>query len=126
MEVLKPGEFAKKIGRSVSTLHKWDRAGKLKAHRTSTNRRFYTDKDFRFVMRLEPTEIERVTYTYCRVSSAGQKQDLESQKKAVQDFCLSSGTAVSEHLRDIGSGLNYKRKNFIYLMERVEKREVRS
>src|SRR4051812_16145192 len=126
MDIFKPGDFGKKIGRSVSTLQKWDRAGKLKARRTPTNRRFYTDEDFRTVMRLEPSEIERVSYTYCRVSSSGQKNDLESQKKAVQEFCLASGTAISEHFSDIGSGLNYKRKNFIRLMEQVERREVRS
>ena len=52
MDIYRPGEFAKKIGRSVSSLQKWDRAGKLKARRTSTNRRFYTDQDFRTVMKM--------------------------------------------------------------------------
>jgi len=98
-------------------LQKWDRFGKLKARRTSTNRRFYTDEDFRFVMNLETLPEDRVCYSYCRVSSAGQKSDLESQKKAVQKFCLASGMPIQEHLSDIGSGLNYNRNNFIQLME---------
>jgi putative resolvase len=46
MGIFKPGEFAKKIDRTVSTLHKWDRSGKLKARRTSPNRRFYTEEDW--------------------------------------------------------------------------------
>jgi putative resolvase len=124
MDIFKPGEFAKKIGRSVSTLQKWDRAGKLKARRTSTHRRFYTDEDFRFVMKLEPASKDRVSYTYARTSSQSQKTDLESQKQALQIFCQAAGISVHEHLSDIGSGLNYKRKNFTYLMEQVEKREV--
>ena len=36
------GEFAKIAGVSVSTLQRWDRQGILKAHRSPTNRRFYT------------------------------------------------------------------------------------
>jgi len=36
------GEFAKLIGKSVSTLQKWDRKGILKAYRSPTGRRFYT------------------------------------------------------------------------------------
>lgn len=126
MDIYKPGKFAKKIGRSVSTLQKWDRANKLKARRTATNRRFYTEEDFRFVMGIEPPVEERVHYTYARVSGSGQKRDLQAQMKAVQEFCQASGISVLEHLSDIGSGLNYKRKSFVELMDKVEKREVAS
>ena len=40
MNVYKPGEFAKLIGVHIKTLQKWDKEGKLKAHRTPANRRF--------------------------------------------------------------------------------------
>ena len=40
------GEFAKLIGVSVKTLQRWDRDGVLIAHRTLTNRRYYTDADY--------------------------------------------------------------------------------
>lgn len=38
------GEFARIAGMAVVTLQKWDRDGKLKACRTITNRRYYTDE----------------------------------------------------------------------------------
>lgn len=38
----KPQEFAQILGVSVKTLQRWDREGILKAHRTITNRRYYT------------------------------------------------------------------------------------
>ena len=38
------GEFAKKIGVCNRTLVRWDKAGLLVAHRTPTNRRFYTEE----------------------------------------------------------------------------------
>ena len=46
MDVYKPGEFAKLIGVHIKTLQKWDKEGKLKAHRTPTNRRFYTQEQY--------------------------------------------------------------------------------
>lgn len=45
-KIYKPKEFGKMINRSVITLQKWDRDGVLKAHRTSTNRRYYTNEDY--------------------------------------------------------------------------------
>lgn len=39
-------------------------------------------------------------------------------------FCLNAGKAIDVKLEDIGSGLNYKRKQFLHLMEMVERGEV--
>ena len=38
----KPKAFAELLGVSVKTLQRWDRDGVLKAHRTPTDRRYYT------------------------------------------------------------------------------------
>ena len=46
MTIYKPGEFAKLIGVHIKTLQKWDREGILIAHRTITNRRFYTQEQY--------------------------------------------------------------------------------
>jgi Predicted site-specific integrase-resolvase len=44
MNNYKPQEFAEMIGISVKTLQRWDREGKLKAYRTPSDRRYYTDE----------------------------------------------------------------------------------
>ena len=41
-----PQEFGQLIGRKTKTLQKWDREGLLKAHRSSTNRRYYTHDQY--------------------------------------------------------------------------------
>lgn len=46
LSVYKPGEFAKKLGVSTRTLQRWDSCGILKACRTPTNRRYYTQQQF--------------------------------------------------------------------------------
>ena len=42
----KIGKFADMIGVSYQTLQRWDREGILKAHRTPTNRRYYTYQQY--------------------------------------------------------------------------------
>ena len=42
MDTYRPNEFARLIAKTTKTLQRWDREGILKAHRTPTNRRFYT------------------------------------------------------------------------------------
>lgn len=40
--IYSPKQFGSLIGRTTKTLQKWDRDGILKAHRSITNRRYYT------------------------------------------------------------------------------------
>jgi len=117
-----PREFGKLIGRTTQTLQRWDRPGILKAHRMPTNRRYYTHYQYLQVIGRKATE--RKIVVYCRVSSAGQKNDLARQKAALEAFCLAAGKPVALWLQDIGSGLNYRRKNFVLLLEMVERGEV--
>ncbi len=124
MKQYKPGEFAKKVNRTINTLRAWDKSGKLPAKRTPAGQRYYTDEDFNAVLGISVPEAERKIVVYARVSSHGQKKDLESQKIALEQFCMSSGREIGLLLSDIGSGLNYKRKHFLALMELVEKGEV--
>ena len=117
-----PKAFGALIGRAVKTLQRWDREGILKAKRTPTNRRYYTHAQYlEFIG--QKSAVKRIV-SYCRVSSSGQKTDLASQRQAVEQFSIASGRAVEEKLEDIGSGLNYKRKGFLVLMEMVERVEV--
>ena len=55
MEIYSISEMAKKIGKSVKTLQRWDRNGILVAKRTCTNRRYYTDEDIQHVLQQDCT-----------------------------------------------------------------------
>ena len=122
-ETFSPKEFGKLVGRTTGSLQRWDREGILKAKCTPTNRRYYTYEDYLRARGLQPKE--RLIATYCRVSSAGQKGDLASQRQGVEQFCIASGRSVALRLEDVGSGLNYERRRFVELMERVETGEVK-
>ena len=125
MSIYKVGEFAEKVGVSISTLQRWDRTDVLKSRRTPTNQRYYTDEDLNKVLNLEDdTKSKRKNVGYCRVSTQGQKKSLENQKEFVSVYSLSHGVILDEIYTDIGSGLNYKRKNWNKLLEEVANNEI--
>jgi putative resolvase len=115
-----PQEFGQLIGRKTKTLQKWDREGKLKAHRSpTTNRRYYTHEQYLQYRGLVAAE-QGLTIAYTRVSGLAQKPELAHQVKALETYCRACAIKVDEWLSDIGSGLNYKRKQFNRLMEMIE------
>jgi len=114
-----PKNFSRLVGVSVFTLQRWDRNGTLTAHRTPTNRRYYThDQYLRF--RGLVAGPQGKTIAYARVSSPSQKKDLAMQKEALRAYCLEHGIKVDEWVDDVGSALNYKRKGFNQVVEEIE------
>ena len=125
MSIYKVGEFARKVGVSISTLQRWDRTNVLKSRRTPTNQRYYTDEDLNKVLNLEEeTESKRKNVGYCRVSTQGQKHNLENQKEFVSVYSLSHGVILDEIYTDIGSSLDYKRQNWNKLLKQVKANEI--
>jgi predicted site-specific integrase-resolvase len=98
----------------VITLQRWDREGILKANRTPTNRRFYTDEHIKRVLGIKDKPRRKVAYL--RVSSQAQKPDLENQKNVLASYCEANGLVVEQWIAEIGGGLNFKRPKFLGLM----------
>src|SRR5713226_6651787 len=82
-----PQEFGKLIGRTTNTLQKWDREGKLKAHRSpTTNRRYYTHDQYLQYRGLVAEE-QCLTIVYTSVSGVAQKPNLANQVHALETYC---------------------------------------
>src|ERR1051326_3235103 len=118
-----PKQFGALIGKSVLTLQRWDRAGILKAHRSPTNRRYYTHDQYLEYRGLK-AKGAGITIAYARVSTQGQKPDLQHQVAALKDYCQRYGVQVDEWVEEVGSGLNYQRKQFNRVMEAIELGQV--
>jgi putative resolvase len=114
-----PKQFSKMIGVSVFTLQRWDRQGMFKAHRSLTNRRYYTHDQYVQYRGLVSSEQGKVI-AYARVSSPSQKKDLATQKEALRAYCQEHGIKVDQWVEDIGSALNYQRKGFNQITEDIE------
>lgn len=118
------GDFAKKLGVSQNTLRNWEKDGKLIPLRTPGNKRKYTEEMYFQFLGIKKKENTKETILYSRVSSSGQKSDLENQKEYLKKFSIANGYAFSELYVDIGSALNYKRKNFLKIIDKVLAGEV--
>jgi putative resolvase len=116
-------EFAQRIGRSASTVRRWDDEGRITAKRTQSGQRYFDESDVRAALGLA-AQARRATVVYCRVSSPGQKDDLASQVTAMETFCLGAGIPVDEWVQEIGGGMNLRRKKFLALMDRIENGEI--
>ena len=123
----KVGEFAEKIGVSVSTLQRWDRTNVLKSRRTPTNQRFYTEEQLNQVLNLSNNNQNKkqgLKIGYCRVSTPNQKNSLENQEEYLRSYTNAKGVILDEVFTDICSGINYNRENFNKILELVEAGEI--
>lgn len=121
--MLKPKDFAEKIGVTVKTLQNWDNEGTLKAQRTPTNRRYYTEKQYLEYIG-QGKSSQRKVVAYARVSNAGQKDDLANQVEFLRNYANGKGIILDEVITDIGSGLNYKRKKWNQLLDSIMSNEI--
>jgi putative resolvase len=115
-------EFAERIGRSPATVRRWEREGKIVAKRLPSGHRYFDESDVRAMMGAAPEK--RETVVYCRVSSAGQKDDLASQVAAMEMYCRLAGIPVDHWIQEVGGGMNFKRKHFLAIVDRIQRGEI--
>jgi len=126
-DLMNISEAAKYVGRTVSTLQRWEREGVLTpTSRTLTNRRLYTHAQLDAFLGYRKISVPTRIIVYCRVSSRSQKPDLKNQRRVLEDFCIARGIANPEWFEEIGGGLNFKRQKFTAIMEAIENGEVKS
>jgi len=124
INVYRIGEFAKRVGRSAGTVRRWEREGRIQARRGPSGQRYFDESDIRKVLQPGFDERSRKTVVYCRVSSPGQKDDLAAQVTAMEQFCLARGLAVDEWLTEIGGGMDLTRREFVAVMDAIERGEI--
>jgi putative resolvase len=115
-KLLRPNEAAEILGLSVKTIQRMDIDGRLKVIRTPNGRRRIPESE---VNRLMGIKNIRVPVLYARVSTHGQKADLDRQilrlKQAYPD---------AELFHDIRSGLKFNRPDFIKMLEAVQQSRI--
>lgn len=123
--MIKINEMAKRLGVSIKTLQRWDRDGILVAKRTPTDRRYYTEDQYLEYIG-STTESKRKIIAYVRVSGINQKDDLQNQITFIRNHVNAKGEILDFVIEDIGSGLNYNRKNWNdLLLNQIPKGEIK-
>lgn len=105
------------LGVSISTLRRWDNAGKLVPEKTAGGQRRYKYSQLRPFSAVKNTDNQK-TIAYARVSSHDQKEDLERQKQILELYCASKGWSF-EIIADLGSGMNYHKRGLKRLLSTI-------
>ncbi len=113
MPYVKTSIASEHFGVHPNTLRRWADSEQIKYYRSSNNTRFYWIEE-------NKKNITKNDYVYVRVSSSKQKDDLQRQA----DF-MSQRYPKHKIIKDIGSGLNFKRKGLCRLLEKVQTGSVR-
>lgn len=110
------GELADLKAVSVDTIRRWEKDGKIQSVRTEGGHRRYKLADF---VESKPGR----TIAYARVSSHDQKADLDRQDAVLSGYCQSHDWDY-EVIRDLGSGLNYRKKGLTKLIDLLLSGEI--
>jgi putative resolvase len=114
--------FARRIGRATSTVRPPEREGKLAARRLPSGQRYLDESDVRAMPGGAPGK--RLTVVYCRVSRAGQREDLAAQVAAMVPYCRAGAIAIDEWIQEVGGGMTFRRKRFLSMTERIRRGET--
>ena len=118
--LVKIGDAATLIGTTPGQLRKWEATGELvPARKTRGGTRYYAVADL-----LGLANESAATICYARVSSNDQKNDLERQHAALEAYCAAKGWRT-QVIRDLGSGMNYRKKGLQELLELILRRRMR-
>jgi len=108
-------EMCKELSVSKSTLRRWEKEGKIKSIRTSGgHRRYQLDV-------VNPNN--NLVIAYARVSTKSQQNDLKTQINLLELYCASKGYNFKV-ISDIGSGLNYKKKGLLEIINLIHNKEI--
>ena len=98
----------------------WERSGELlPARRTRKGTRYYAVSDL-----LGFRSDAAATVGYARVSSHDQKADLDRQQAVLEAWCAAKGWQCTV-VRDLGSGLNYRKKGLQRVLEMILRRQMK-
>ena len=89
-------QYAKQLNVTYRTAYRWYKAGRLDAYQLDTGT----------VIVRDPVSPSSGIALYARVSSSGQKEDLERQLQRLKDYAAANGYQVSKEVVEIASGLN--------------------
>lgn len=125
-DILKPNELAKLLNVSVKTLQRWDNDGILKAYRTPTDRRYYTQEQYLEFIKNTRQEKDGNTVIYARVFRNRITDGLKKQVEFLQRYAKEEDIIVDDVYEEVGSGFNFDRKKWNELIDRCRNNEIKT
>jgi len=108
---MKLSEYASKYDVTYKTAWNWYKNGKI-------SNVIKTPTGCIVILENKVNKIDKEDYivTYARVSSSENKSNLITQSDRLQQFCNANGWIINENIKEIGSGVNDKRRKLQLLL----------
>jgi putative resolvase len=113
---MKAKEVLKLLKITRPTLCQYVRDKKIKVKELPNGFYDYNKED---VFKILNKDLIRSNVIYCRVSTNKQKNDLKNQENIIRKFCNNNGIVINDVYSDIGSGINFDRKEFVRLLNSI-------
>lgn len=97
---MKLSTYAKQKGISYRTAHRMWKRGELNGYQLPTGT----------IILETPSSSVKGVVIYARVSSAENKDNLESQAERLIRYCSAKGYQITKVIKEVGSGVNDKRR----------------
>ena len=121
MKLYKRNEVLRILNINYKTLYRMALNGEIETVKIGGMQMYHLEKFLRCHNLVDVKEDDKVDICYCRVSSRGQKDDLKRQVE-----WMKSKYPNNVVLTDVGSGLNFKRKNLQKLIKLAIEGKVRN
>ena len=116
---MKANEVMSLLNITRQTLSKYVKNGNIKISKLPSGRYIYDDFSVYSIIGTRAKKHNTKIYSYARVSTNAQKEQLRQQTQRIYDYCLSKGIVIDRQLEDIKSGMSFDRKSFQKLCEDI-------
>lgn len=116
---IKISEYAKRMSIHIRTAYRYFHSGKIEGFQDEETKTIFIKNPF-VKKNYEPKETQNRAVLYARVSSSENKINLEKQMERLKNYANAKGYKIVNEIKEIGSGINDKRKKLNSILENKE------
>lgn len=126
-KLLRMREVATLLGVTPQTLRTWSNEGYIEAVKGKGGHRRFKRSEVRRLMQLtNPQSSEKFCLIYCRVSTTIQRDNLKRQRARLEAYAVANGFIIEKIYEDIASGMNFKRRGLLKLLNHCHTHTIKT
>ncbi len=126
-KLLRIKEAATFLGVTPQTLTSWSNKGYIEAVVGKGGYRRFKWSEIKRLMHLtDPESHANKCLIYCRVSTTIQHENLKRQRSRFETHAVANGHTIEKIYEDITSGMNFKRKGLLRVLEHCQTHAIKA
>ena len=116
---IKISEYAERMSLHIRTAYRYFHSGKIEGFQDQETKTIFIKNPFSEKNLFENFNQKRAVL-YARVSSNENRANLETQMERLKNYANAKGYKITNEVKEVGSGLNDKRKKLTWILENRE------